>query len=118
MNMSLPSKAFTGAMIARVLFIGSLASADPPLGRLPVAVEVSRNSNTEFAVFAEPGVMWKCGGGQCSGSVDRRPTAAMSACKGVARKMTRVLAFRVAERSFDEDELLTCNGGNVEASPK
>lgn len=117
MKISQPAKASTGAMIAKVLFIGFLASAAPPLGRLPVAVEVSRNSNTEFAVFAEPAVMWKCGGGQCSGTVDSRPAAAMSACKGVARKMTRVLAFRVAGRSFDENELLTCNGGKVDASP-
>ena len=112
---------FTGSAMIRsiakfstfaVVLLGSPALSQTS-HRLPVVVDVSRNSKVEFAVFSMPEILWKCEGKRCLGTVEPRPIAAMNACKGVARKMTHVVAFKVADRSFDDNELLSCNGGKV-----
>lgn len=108
-------RSVAGISAATMLLTGSpvLSAASQ---RLPVVIDVTRDSKTEFAVFSMPEVLWKCEGRRCVGTVEPRPAAAMTVCKGVARKMIRVIAFKVADRSFDESELLACNGGKVVAS--
>lgn len=119
MNTRLAAAAFVrsvaGISAATMLLTGSpvLSAASQ---RLPVVIDVTRDSKMEFAVFSMPEVLWKCEGKRCVGTVEPRPVAAMTVCKGVARKMTRVIAFKVADRSFDESELLACNGGKAIAS--
>ena len=103
--------------VARISTLAIVLFGSPALSqtsqRLPVVVDVGRDSKIEFAVFSMPEILWKCEGKRCLGTVEPRPVSAMNACKGVARKMNRVIAFKVADRPFDDTQLLACNGGRT-----